>query len=128
MKSFARSVIVLLFFGGWCLSAAALHVIRTPGTVVIVPKNKLGIQDTYLDVRQWTVADMATHQGAVKRMVDSGNAGGLTEVVKGEAGATVEEQVINALLAAPTPKPVSAKPAEAAVVEDAAKNAPKLFK
>jgi len=61
MKKFFRLLVALLLIGGWSLAALSLHAIVAPGSparVILVPKNHLGIADTYVDTRHWTVGDV----------------------------------------------------------------------
>jgi len=74
MKSIVRTLTVLLLIGGWGLSALALHVIRTNGSprqFIVVPKNRLGLADTYVDTRAWTIDDAARHPAVVKRLIET---------------------------------------------------------
>jgi len=87
MRRLFRLVVTVLFFGAWALAAAALHVVRVPGPdkqIVVIPKNQLGYQDTYVDTRAWTLDDAAQHPQVVRRMIESGKALRLQHVV-GEA-------------------------------------------
>ena len=74
MKALIRTLTVLLLLGGWGLSAMALHVIRTNGSprqFIVVPKNRLGLSDTYVDTRAWTIDDAASHPAVVKRLIET---------------------------------------------------------
>ena len=74
MKSLVRTITVLLLVGGWGLSALALHVIRTNGSprqFIVVPKNRLGFADTYVDTRAWTIDDVPRHPAVVRRLLDT---------------------------------------------------------
>lgn len=74
MKTLVRTLTVLLLLGGWGLSAMALHVIRTTGSprqFIVVPKNRLGFDDTYVDTRTWTIDDAARHPAVVKRLIET---------------------------------------------------------
>ena len=76
MKSIVRFLSVLMILGGWGLAALALHVIRTPdpsnaqeSKLVVIPKNELGLSDTYVDARLWTMADVRDHQMLMLRVL-----------------------------------------------------------
>jgi hypothetical protein len=61
MANLFRSIFTLLLLGGWGLAALSLHVLRTADGVELIPKNKLSVDDTYVDVRHWTDDDEKTH-------------------------------------------------------------------
>ncbi len=111
MKNAFRLFVLALLLGGWTLAACALHVVRTPGGFVVVPKNRLGFADTYVDARDWTLADVPAHAGVVLRVVAAGKAGQLSELVPkpatrpGEAAPAVDPDALRrTLLAAAEPK------------------------
>src|SRR5260221_9706223 len=82
MKSAIRLVVTLLLFGGWALAASAVYVIRSPEHLVIVPKDRLGIADTFVDARNWTLGDAAGHPDLVNRLIATHQADVLGHVVK----------------------------------------------
>ena len=85
MKKIFRLLVVVMLLGGWTLAALALHVVVAPGKpgrVILVPKNQLGIKDTYVDTRNWTIGDVANHPLVTERLVQAGKADALTQVAK----------------------------------------------
>jgi hypothetical protein len=75
MKTLFRSVFLVLFLAGWGLAALSLHVVRAQGDkIVLIPKDRLSLQDTYVDATQWTAQDVANHPSLVKRILQSGKA------------------------------------------------------
>jgi hypothetical protein len=74
IKNAFRLVFLVLLLGGWGLSALSLHVIRTPEKFIVIPKEHLGIADTYVDARKWTMADLADHPDLVKRLLETDKA------------------------------------------------------
>ena len=79
----------------WTLSGAALggalmwgafqyHLVRTTSGFVVVPKRSLGLADSYVDVRTWTMADWTKHPELVLDVTESGKTDvfGDTNVVK----------------------------------------------
>ena len=72
MKQLFRAVTLVLLVGGWSLAASAVHVIRTPNNLVVVPKDQIRFHDTFLDTRQWTVTDDQAHPAVVARLVHLG--------------------------------------------------------
>jgi hypothetical protein len=76
VKSIVRFLSVLLIFGGWGLAALALHVVRTPdpsnpqqSKLVVIPKNELDWKETYVDARDWTMADVSDHRMLMLRVL-----------------------------------------------------------
>ncbi|HEY1629467.1 MAG TPA: hypothetical protein VGF52_06390, partial [Tepidisphaeraceae bacterium] len=63
MKTIFRMIFCSLLLAGWGLAALSLHVVRTADQIPItlVPKDQLGITDTYVDTRNWTMDDVAQH-------------------------------------------------------------------
>ncbi len=82
MKSFFKSLVFVLLVGGWALASAAIQVIRTPSSIVVVPKDRLGYHDTYLDTRNWTVADDRSHPELVTRLVRMGRTDVLAHTIQ----------------------------------------------
>jgi hypothetical protein len=81
MTTILRLLGLALFLSGWVVAALCLHIVRTPNptdpnrsNLVVVPKLRLGIEDTYVDARHWTPADVPAHAGLVGRILDAGKA------------------------------------------------------
>ncbi len=72
MKQMFRAVTLVLLVGGWTLAGSAVHVVRTPTSLAIVPKDRLSFHDTYVDTRKWTVTDDQAHPAVVARLVHLG--------------------------------------------------------
>ncbi len=84
MLNTLKTILVLILLAGWVLAGAALHVVRWPGADVwigVVPKDRLGFSDTYVDVRSWTAQDIFDHQELVKRLISSEKSHWLTHIV-----------------------------------------------
>jgi hypothetical protein len=71
MKSLFRLLVLVLMLAGWGLAALSLHVVRTPSSIALIPKQSLGITDTYVDTRLWTVDDVIVHAKLVKRIIET---------------------------------------------------------
>lgn len=115
MKSIVRLITLLLLIGGWGLAALALHVVRTPDEVPItlVPKDRLGLIDTYVDTTKWTLDDAANHPAVVEKLVQCGHADALRHVVDPKGG-DVAEQLTNAISHASKKETRRSSPATAA--------------
>lgn len=97
MKTIIRLIVLVLIVGGWGLAAAALHVVRTPSTITVVPKNRLGLRDTYVDTRSWTMEDVVKHADVTRRLIALGKADLLGNVADPKDGQPLQEQLHEAL-------------------------------
>jgi hypothetical protein len=103
MKNAFRLLVATLLISGWLLAAASLHVIVAPGNagssaprVVVLPKDRLGVGDTYVDTRGWSIDDVANHPAVAKRLLATGKADVLAHTVTGQ-GADVQAAINDAL-------------------------------
>ena len=106
MKTILRLFVFLLVVTGWALAALSLHVVRTPGApkeFIVVPKNRLHYQDTYVDTRAWTVDDISNHPTVAQRLIDTGKASALGHVVGTTDAFEVQEKVAAAIQRGPQP-------------------------
>jgi len=116
MKTLVRTLTVLLLIGGWGLSALSLHVIRTNGSprqFIVVPKNRLAIDDTYVDTRAWTIDDAARHPAVVKRLIDTDKYQILAPATGQDDPYRVLEQLTDAIQRGPAATTKEAPKAEA---------------
>jgi len=123
MKTLFRLIVFVLLVAGWGLAATALHVVRTTGTAsrefIVVPKNRIGIQDTYVDTRGWTLDDVSSHKAVVDRMIDTEKYMSIAHVTGETEPSEVQQRLADALMRAPKPRveattePVKKKPAPA---------------
>ena len=74
VKNTFRLIVTLLLFAGWLLAASALHVIRTGNGVVLLPKDRVHVKDTYVNLNTWTADDIGNHPVLVKRLLATGKA------------------------------------------------------
>jgi len=106
MKNTFRLLVFLLLVGGWGLAATSLHVVRTsqsPREFVIVPKNRLGIADTYVDTRTWTLDDVPNHKALVGRMIETEKYMAIAHVTGETEPAEVQQRLADALMRTPQP-------------------------
>jgi len=106
MKKIFRLLVAVLLIGGWTLAALAVHVVVAPGNpgrVIVVPKSQLGIRDTYVDTRAWTIGDVTSHPQVTERLIQTGKSEALAQLAP-------KDQDLNAVLtdaiakaSAPTP-------------------------
>lgn len=61
MLNVLRLGVTVVLLVGWALAGLSLHVVRTHGGVQLLTKNRLAIDDTYVDVRQWSREDEEKH-------------------------------------------------------------------
>lgn len=69
LKRFTRLVGLAVLVGGWSLAGASLYVIKTPGHLVILPKDRLGYHDTFVNTRNWTLNDVRAHPAVTARLL-----------------------------------------------------------
>jgi hypothetical protein len=102
VKAIFRLTVLLLLLSGWCLAAAAIHVIRTPTTITIVSRDRLGCpwDDVFVDTRQWTIHDVGRHPAVVWRLIQLDRAELLANVVDPDNRAGIETQLREALASA----------------------------
>ncbi len=102
IKWIVRTVLVVLFLVGWGVGLLAVHVVVVPHgepsadgeqswRVVLVPKNRLGVSDTYVDTRHWTEADVREHEALVARIVEAGKADRLSHVIERTIRGSLED-------------------------------------
>ena len=128
MKTIIRLIVCLLLLVGWGLAALSLHVIRTPDEIPItlVPKERLGITDTYVDTRTWTLKDVSQHPVLVQKLISVNKADVLRHVVTDARWGDVTRQLSDALQRAPQ-KDNREKPAQSPTAAQAARSLWGLF-
>ena len=75
MKAFGRFLLIVLLLGNLSYMAAlSVHVVRTPGkfSFSVVPKGQTSLLDTYVDTREWSVADRSSHTVVVDDIIRAG--------------------------------------------------------
>lgn len=105
MKTMFRLILLVIVLGGWALSALSLHVVRLHDSLYvigIVPKNRLHWDDTYLDIRTWTAAEVHQHPDFVRRTIAAGKTDWLKHTVPDQAG-DLEAQLLQILESGPPP-------------------------
>jgi hypothetical protein len=116
VKRLFRLTVFVLLLGGWTLAGSALHIVRTPGHVIMLPKNRLSFHDTYVDTRAWTIENVRQHPDVSARIVQVGKAKLLAHAVDNSAGdvqAQLADAIAHPLVAPPTTKPAMVEKVEA---------------
>ena len=128
MKTIIRLIVCLLLLVGWGLAALSLHVIRTPDAIPItlVTKERLGITDTYVDTRTWTLNDVSQHPALVQKLISVNKADVLRHIVTDARPGDVTRQLSDALQRAPQKEPRE-KPAQPPTAAQAARSLWGLF-
>jgi hypothetical protein len=115
MKSILRFICLVLMVSGWVVAALCLHVIRTPdpqnpkqSKLVVIPKQRLGIQDTYVDARNWTMVDVPDHGPLVLEMIGAQKADELKFLADPTSKQSVEIQLVDVLTTAQKSSPSAA--------------------
>ena len=89
LKLLWRLTFLVLLLAGWGLAALATHVVVVPDEtgedfdVLVIPKNRFAVSDTYVDTRGWTEADLAAHENLAARLVEAGKADSLRHLLGG---------------------------------------------
>lgn len=104
MKSLFRLIGLALTLSGWGVAALCLHVVRMPNPanpqeskLLVLPKVRVGISDTYVDARQWTLADIPNHPELIQRVLDAGKADDFKYLADPHSGETIQTQLSDAL-------------------------------
>lgn len=104
MKSLFRFLGLILCLSGWAVAAFCLHVVRIPdpadarqSKLIVVPKNRLNLDDTYVDARAWTMADVKTHPLLILRLLKLGKADDLKFLADPKSNKDIETQLTDAL-------------------------------
>src|SRR3954469_25163585 len=119
MKTLFRLIVLVLVLAGWGLSALSLHVVRAQGDrIVLIPKQKFGLVDTYVDARAWKIESVADHPALVERIIQSGKSDSFAYVV-GDPKIDVQHQLEAALRDAPAARPEDLSHTAKAAVEKA---------
>lgn len=102
MKTIFRLAVLVLLLSGWALAASAIYVIRTPTTITVVSRDRLGCpwEDVFVDTRAWTMQDVGRHRQIVRRLIALDRASLLANVADPDSKATVEAQLRDAVAAA----------------------------
>jgi hypothetical protein len=110
LKSLIRFFCVLVTLSGWAVAALSVHVVRTPdpsnpnqSKLVVVPKNRLNLNDTYVDAREWTMSDVPTHGLLVLRVIQTGKADEFKYLADPKSKLDVEQQLYDALTGSKAP-------------------------
>jgi len=104
LKSLINLIGVVLCLGGWAVAALCVHIVRVPDAgnpqeskLVIVPKNRLGLEDTYVDARGWTIESVKAHPLLVLRLLRSGKADELRFLADPRSSRDIETQLTDYL-------------------------------
>jgi hypothetical protein len=74
LKTIIRLVVLTLLLVGWSLAALSLHVVRSPGAITIVPKNRLSVFGCYVDTTKWTLDDVSKNAEVATRLMQTNHA------------------------------------------------------
>jgi hypothetical protein len=110
LKSLIRFFCVLVTLSGWAVAALSVHLVRTPdpnnpnqSKLVVVPKNRLNVNDTYVDAREWTMSDVPTHGLLVLRVLQTGKADDFKYLADPKSKQDIETQLYDALAGTKAP-------------------------
>ena len=95
-----KLLVLIMLLGGWVLAATSLHVVRTPSGMLgvsVVTKNDLAFEDTYVDTRAWTIADVPAHRDLVRRLIATNKTDVLNHVADPKSVRDVPTQLADAV-------------------------------
>ena len=115
MKSIFRLVGLLVLLSGWGAAAMCVYIVRIPDAgnpqqskLLIVPKNHLGPDGTYVDARTWTMADVKSHPLVIIRVLESGKADDFNFLTDPKDKRNAESQLSDAISDSPAVSAASA--------------------
>ena len=103
VKNLFRLIVTLLLVIGWGLAASALHVAWTGHKVVVIPKEHVGVRDTYVNTSNWTADDVAAHPLVSKRLLATGNGDALAAAFTTNSADELAAKVTEAIDKGPAP-------------------------
>jgi hypothetical protein len=84
MKKVFKFLVFVILALGWVVATRAVHIVRAPGLLagfsktefagqwIIIPKDKMGWDDTFIDITKWTPSDIPAHPAVVDRLTELG--------------------------------------------------------
>jgi len=101
IRTIFRLTVLLLLLVGWGLAASALHVVWSGHKLVIIPKDHVGIHDTYANTSAWTPGDVAAHPALSQRLLATGNQDALAGAFKADSPDDLTSQIKDAIAKGP---------------------------
>ena len=108
LRNTFRLFVTLMLLGGWALAASALHVVWTGNKAIVIPKNRIGVRETYVNTSTWSADDVTNHPALVKRLVATGHAEAVAAAFKTGDATDLATQIDAALAKGPTTRPADA--------------------
>ena len=89
-----KKLISIIF---WVLVGMALmygmlshHIVRTEERWLLVPKDRIELRDTYVNMRGWTSKDLQEHPQVVRALVENNHKDVVVTIVAGDATGGIE--------------------------------------
>ena len=105
IKSAIRMLCLGIMLSGWTIAGLCLHVVRVPNPHdatqsqwLVLPKLRLGIYDTYVDARQWKLADAAQHPEFISRILESGDCDNFKFLADPRSPQSIQAQLTAAIM------------------------------
>src|SRR5438552_12793088 len=92
LRNTCRLFVTLILLGGWALAASALHVVWTGNKAIVIPKNRIGVRETYVNTSTWSADDVTNHPALVKRLVATGHTDAVAAAFKTSDAADLATQ------------------------------------
>jgi hypothetical protein len=106
MKKAFRIIVAMLLIGGWGLAASALHVVWTGSMPVVIPKNRVGVRDTYVNVAKWKAPeDVQNHAEVAQRLLATNRENLIAHVFNAPDHDTLVAQIQDCVAKGPTTRP-----------------------
>jgi hypothetical protein len=93
---------------GWVVAGLSIYVIRTPdpnnpqaSKLIVVPKNRLDFNDTYVDARTWKMTDAASHPVIIMRVLEADKADEMKYLADPSSKKDIRTQLRDAVSNAP---------------------------
>jgi hypothetical protein len=115
VKSIIRLLGLIVCLSGWIVVAFCVHVVRVPdpangqqSKLLVVPKYRLGLDETYVDARSWTAADVKEHGALILRLLRADKADELKYLTDPKSKLDTETQLTDELSGKPVESPAPA--------------------
>jgi hypothetical protein len=94
MKKVIKFFVFVILAIGWVVATRAVHIVRAPGLLagfsktefagqwLIIPKEKMGWDYTFVDITKWTPSDIPAHPAVVERLTELGRKDVLNHILE----------------------------------------------
>lgn len=97
VRGVLRVVFWTLLVGGWGLALASVYVVRVPGRVMLIPKDRLTWSSTVVDTTGWSAGDLQSNRDVVARMIALGHSRHLSHLLDPNSPLDPSSQLVRAM-------------------------------